>query len=108
VWDTDTGKKVFTLSELGLVNHMAYSPDGRRLVVVGTADPFEPLLGPAAAFPGPGRRQVRMWDADTGRELLTVPTRLDNTRSLAFRPDGHTLLVAGTDKGWPAVEVLDG
>ena len=49
-----------------------------------------------------------MWDADTGRELLSVPTRLNNTRSLAFRPDGHKLLVTGTVNGRPALEVLDG
>jgi WD40 repeat protein len=90
VWDADTGKELSSVGGIGSFSHIAYSPDGRRL----------------AAY---GHGKVKVWDTDTGRELLTVPTRINvNAGSLAFRPDGHKLIVAGTHDGRPAIEVLDG
>jgi RNA polymerase sigma factor (sigma-70 family) len=54
-----------------LVNHIAYTPDGRTLVTVG--------------WDG----VVRVWEADTGRELRAIGGH--DIRSLAVSPDGRTL-----------------
>jgi WD40 repeat protein len=107
VWDADTGQRLLTLDGIDFVADIAYSPDGRRLAVVGREESGPP--------PPPGARidrsQIKMWDAEAGRELLTVSTRLSgpmNSPRLTFRPDGHKLIVVGTHSGSrAAVEVFD-
>ena len=58
---------------------MAFSPDGRRLVSAGLD------------------QTVKLWDAATGREVLTLRGHLDNVFSVAFSPDGHQLASASLD-----------
>jgi WD40 repeat protein len=59
---------------------IAFSPDGRRLATAGSDG------------------QVRIWDAVTGRELLTLAADEESVASVAFSPDGNRL-AAGTDEG---------
>jgi WD40 repeat protein len=95
IWDAQSGKKLLAFGGMGSIADITYSPDGRRLAATGLNSS------------GPGL--VKVWDSETGLELLTVSTRLKSTNSIAFRPDGHKLIVAGSlDDGRPAVEVLDG
>jgi WD40 repeat protein len=104
-----------------LVDHAAFSPDGRRVTVAGTGntarvwdtatgEPVTPRLrhgAPAvyAAFSPDGRRLltadesrvVRLWDAETG-EVLAPPLR--NARAVervAFAPDGTRAWVVYPD-----------
>jgi WD40 repeat protein len=58
---------------------IAFSPDGRRLATSG-----------ASFFDLP----IRLWDVDTGKELLVIRTR-HLFWSLAFLPDGKRLAAAG-------------
>jgi WD40 repeat protein len=40
---------------------------------------------------------VRLWDAATGEELVRLPGHSDYVFSLAFSPDGHTLVSSSGD-----------
>jgi WD40 repeat protein len=82
VWDAQTGREVVTYKgNVGRINSLAYSPDGKRLA--------------SAAGGGPGNRdgEIKVWDAETGQELHTLP---GSGPSVAFSPDGRR--IAGTGK----------
>ena len=53
---------------------MAFSPDGKR-IVSGSRD-----------------NTVKVWDADSGKELLTLKGHTGGVTSVAFSPDGKRLV----------------
>jgi eukaryotic-like serine/threonine-protein kinase len=61
-------------------SHVAFSPDGKRLA--GASDD----------------KTVKVWDAQTGRELVTCTGHTDRVTNLAFSPDGKRLISASYDK----------
>jgi WD40 repeat protein len=77
LWDTDTGQEAVTLGPVpGNILSMAFSPDGRRLAAA-CAEPANPADG------RPQPPTVRVWDAETGHELLAGrgnPARLQPGR----------------------------
>jgi WD40 repeat protein len=66
----------------GPVTSVAFSPDGRLLASAGceTAE-----LGPA---------EVKVWEADSGRERVRLSGRFWRVGSLAFHPNGQRLVTA--------------
>lgn len=81
IWDTATGKPVAHLKgHPSPIRDVVFSPDGRRIATAGS---------PVAGIFG----EVRIWDAATGRGLLTLPcsTGFFGEVRLAFSPDGHRL-----------------
>jgi WD40 repeat protein len=102
VWDLATAEEVVTFAGAsGGTSTLAFTPDGKRLVSTG---PFD--------------REVMVWDAISGRELLAL--RIDDPNNLggpggdgrlAFSPDGTRLALVGLSglsiwQATPAPEVL--
>jgi WD40 repeat protein len=77
-----------------LVNAVAVSPDGAR-IASGSGDirffDGRRRSGDPALAPG----KVRLWDARTGRLLLSLGGPADQVRSVAFTPDGRGVVSGG-------------
>jgi WD40 repeat protein len=86
VWDLASGRVAAALQQrLKFINHLAYSPDGRLLAVA---------LGWSAA----------LWDVARREETVSLRGKHTGTVwSVAFTPDGQTLMTGsgdGTVKLW--------
>jgi hypothetical protein len=92
VWDVPGGKEVLTLrGPAGVVSGLVFSPDGRRLAVVGE--------GVQADFGAPAPAgEFKVWEMPGGKELLSRPGRGD----VSFSADGRRLVTLGAD-GRPRV-----
>lgn len=79
LWDVATGKELATLrGHARGAGGLAFSPDGRLLVSVGTAVSDAPP-------------EVKLWDVTRAAELATFPAHGNGFASLAFSPDGRVL-----------------
>jgi WD40 repeat protein/tRNA A-37 threonylcarbamoyl transferase component Bud32 len=124
VWDTTTGKEVFSRTEDRLVSGLAFSPDGQRLasaskevVVWEPASGREVLRLPGAggrvAFSPDGKRlaavsglaTAAVYDAATGRQLFSLKGHSLEITGVSFSPNGQQLATScrdGTIKMWDA------
>ncbi len=68
------------------VNAVAWSPDGKRLAS-GSGDPEV----------SSGDNTVRIWDATTGRNIVTYRGHTDTVNALAWSPDGQRIASASND-----------
>jgi WD40 repeat protein len=62
------------------LHSLVFSPDGRRLITVGTS----------------ARGIVKVWDVATGRDVVTLPGEPDFFPCIGFSPDGSTLFANRT------------
>lgn len=72
--------KSLTLSSSSTAWSLAYSPDGQKLAV------------------GYNPADLKIWDLQTGRELMTLSGHTRHVRAVAFSPDGQKLATAGGDR----------
>jgi WD40 repeat protein len=101
VWDAATGAQLLALREGVIpffsfplpVLSLAFSPDGRRLAAEGAR-----ATGQAALLGGMSRGDIKVWDAATGQELLSLKGHTVGVWSLRFSPDGQRI-VAGCGEG---------
>lgn len=122
VWDAVTGKELLTLNtnDLDIVLGLAFSPDGRRVAAsllnstvkvwdvssgkVPFSLPTPSGLGQVAFSPDGARLAasdgplLKVWDAATGKELLTQSGHTGPIFALAFSADGTRLATGGQDR----------
>ena len=79
-WDARTGKLLSGLPGLTGISGVRYSHDGKRLATSGWD------------------HVVRLWDATSGQELLTLKGHGNSVGSMAFSPDGKRLASASHDR----------
>jgi eukaryotic-like serine/threonine-protein kinase len=93
LWDAQTGQERLTLKEhTGAVKSVCFSPDGRTLASGGQGS--IPLPGTEQGIPG----ELKLWDARTGQERVTLTEQGVIVFSVCFSPDGGTLAAASEDK----------
>jgi WD40 repeat protein len=120
-WDVATGQTVVDLSIYqasgGQVEAMAYSPDGKSLVIMGwfydaaSGENLYSLLGhtkpiSSLAFGKSGTRlitssydgTVKLWDLSPEHEVLTLSHPSGYLYGVAFSPDGKWLVTSGDDQ----------
>jgi WD40 repeat protein/serine/threonine protein kinase len=88
LWDATTGRQLFVRPEPA-VNALcvAFSPDCRR-VGVGYG------VFNSGSRDGPFGSYFKLYDAETGDELLKLPGRPGGITALAFHPDGQRIALA--------------
>ena len=79
VWDVDKAQELMRRTdEHGHVGSIAFSPDGRWLVIVGDS--------------------LTAWDVATGQRVFGVPDHQKGMYRARFSPDGRGLVVWGRDE----------
>jgi WD40 repeat protein len=79
IWDVEESKWIGWVPTSAAVWSAAFSPDGRR--VVTTSD-----------------NTARIWDVESGEEIVALKGHRDTVRSVAFSPDGTRLVTASDDR----------
>jgi WD40 repeat protein len=91
-----TGQELLTLKgHTDPVNYVAFSPDGKRIASgcdVRDSTKQRNIRG-----------EVKLWNAETGREILTLVADREKVHEVVFSPNGQRLAAAcfhGTVKVW--------
>jgi WD40 repeat protein len=77
LWDVESGRELWTLPDVKVLSALAFSADGGRLATAGPSEP------------------IRVWDTASGKEVLTLATRLEHVWTITFSPDGTQLAATG-------------
>ncbi|HVS35980.1 MAG TPA: sigma-70 family RNA polymerase sigma factor [Gemmataceae bacterium] len=96
VWGAADGKELLTVRpahHAGVVT-VAFSPDGKRLITAGNG---LHRRRPTEVIPVSFDGEVKVWDAETGKQVLAFTTNVGNLDWALVSPDGKRILV---NRGW--------
>ncbi len=82
IWEMESGELIQAMNSDGVVESLAYNPDGRLLA---SGNSFE-------------NGHIRLWDEQTGEQLRELVGHDNGVSNMAFSPDGN-LLVSGSYDG---------
>jgi WD40 repeat protein len=105
VLESDHAKRVDSKEVARLLGHesrvssVAFSPDGMRVLSGGNNHDYWYNDRGGLGSPFGGDNTVRLWNATSGRNILTMPGHEPEIRSVAFSPDGKYAVSSG---GWYA------
>ena len=104
LWDTDTGILINTLTgqHTNPVTSVAFSPDGRILASGGTNYHFDEATDTHAS-----NGIIHLWNVDIGTPIHTLTGHTDVV-SVAFSPDGQTLVSGSLDNTLRLWDVVTG
>jgi len=89
IWDVKTGKELYSLEgHRGLVVSADFSPDGSR--ILSLAYELDKNV-----MPIDGTSELKVWDANLGKERLSLHPEKGVFQTVRFSPDGRTF-VCGT------------
>ena len=88
LWDQAEGWRVLDAPS-GWITQVAFSPDGRTLAGAGG---YEDQAGKTS------KNGIWLWDVNSGTLLAILEGHGGLVRSVAFSPDGHTLVSGGADQ----------
>lgn len=96
VWDTAAKKRIasVSVSSFGEVSAVALSSDG-KVLAVGPASDWNGLAGQTS----PGRA-IRLFEADTGKEIRSLGEHHEQTSAMAFSVDRRRLAVLTMTHTW--------
>jgi WD40 repeat protein len=122
IWDTETGKKLHTLELQGNVATTAFLPDGKKLVTTDSKnnvqfwdtesgkelqkwklqedEKFITAYSPGGAKIAASNKNdltVRIYDAESGRELQTLDGHIMPVFSATFSSDSKKIITTGLD-----------
>jgi eukaryotic-like serine/threonine-protein kinase len=104
VWDVQTGSELLEFKgHTGAVASMAFSPDGTRLAS-STGLPGAYSTGADQGDPG----EVKIWDAQTGKELMTLKGHRRFVNCVTFSPDSKRLATLSRDNRLKVWDVQTG
>ncbi|MFC1763449.1 protein kinase [Planctomycetota bacterium] len=88
VWDVASGKNVVTLrGHDSWIKCATFSPDGKRI-----ASASGKYTGSTMAQPDAQTASIKIWDANSGEELITIHDVAKRIDSVSFHPEGKRIL----------------